>query len=105
MFATVVALASLGGADHLAPSLGRIARMSEQESRYTNREGSLDELATGLGLPSGNFSRGKALRIMGAALVGGALAAFPGAAWSKNDKEKKPIKAKKPKDDLPPTEP
>src|SRR4028118_2141565 len=93
-FATVVALASLGGADHLAPSLGRIARMSEQESRYTNREGSFAELAKGLA--SGNFSRGKALKIMGAALVGGALAAFPGAAWSKEklDKEKKPVKAK-----------
>ncbi len=81
--------------------------MSEQESRYTNREGSLDELATGLGLPSGNFSRGKALRMMGAALlvVGGALASFPGAAWSKNDKEKKPQKPKKPGPDLPPTLP
>jgi hypothetical protein len=84
-----------------------MGHMSEQESRYTNREGSLDVLATELGLPSGNFSRGKALRIMGAAVVGGALAAFPGAAWSKQklDKEKKPVKAKKPKGDLPPTEP
>ncbi len=79
-------------------------QLSEQEGRYTNREGSFAELAKGL--PSGNFSRGKALRIMGAALVGGALASFPSAAWSKNDKEKKPIKAKKPKDgELPPTEP
>ena len=70
----------------------------------------MDEIATGLGLPSGNFSRGKALKIMGAALVGGALAAFPGAAWSKEklDKEKKPIKADKPKKDdgeFPPTLP
>ena len=84
--------------------------MSDQESRYTNREGSLDELATGLGLPSGNFSRGKALRIMGAALVGGALAAFPGAAWAKEkldkvEKVKKPNKAKKPDEDIPPTFP
>ncbi len=79
--------------------------MSEQESRYTNREGSLDELAKGLA--SGNCSRGKALRIMGAALVGGALAAFPGAAWSKQqlDKQKKFHKPKKPDDDLPPTLP
>ena len=75
--------------------------MSEQESRYTNREGFLDDLA------SGNFSRGKALKIMGAALVGGALAFFPGAAWSEQqlDKEKKPKKAKKPKGDFPPTLP
>ena len=79
--------------------------MSEQESRYTNREGSFDELAKGL--PSGNFSRGQALRIMGAALVGGALASLPGAAWSKQqlDKEEKPIKAKKPGKDVPPTLP
>lgn len=80
--------------------------MSEQESRYTNREGSFEELSKG-GLASVNFSRGKALRIMGAALVGGALASFPGAAWSKQqlDKEKKPIKAKKPGEDVPPTLP
>ena len=82
-----------------------MGQLSEHEGRYTNREGSFDELAKGL--PSGNFSRGKALKIMGAALVGGALAAFPGAAWSKQklDKEEKPVKAKKPKGDLPPTEP
>ncbi len=82
--------------------------MSEQESRYTNREGSFEELAKG-GLASVNFSRGKALRMMGAALlvVGGALASFPGAAWSKQqfDKEKKPRKAKKPDEDQPPTLP
>jgi hypothetical protein len=80
-------------------------RMGEQKSRYTNRGGSFYELAKGL--PSGNFSRGKALRIMGAALVGGALASFPGAAWSKQqlDKEKKPRKGKKPDPDLPPTLP
>ncbi len=81
--------------------------MSEQESRYTQTDGSLEELAKGLGLPSGNFSRGKALKIMGAALVGGALASFPGAAWSKQqlDKEKKPRKGKKPDPDQPPTLP
>ncbi len=79
-------------------------QLSEHEGRYTNREGSFYELAKGL--PSGNFSRGTALRIMGAALVGGALAAFPGAAWSKEklDKEEKPVKAKKPKN-VPPTLP
>jgi hypothetical protein len=82
-----------------------MGHMSEQESRYTNREGSFAELAKGLA--SGNFSRGKALRIMGAALVGGALASFPGAAWSKQqlDKEKKPQKPKKPDPDAPPTLP
>ena len=81
--------------------------MSEQESRYTNREGSFDELLA-KGLASGNFSRGQALRMMGAALIGGALAAsFPGATWSKQqfDKEKKLKKPNKPGEDLPPTLP
>jgi Stigma-specific protein, Stig1 len=44
------------------------------------RESSLDELAKGLA--SGTVSRGKALRWMGAALIGGALAAVPGVAWA-----------------------
>ena len=80
-------------------------QLSEQEGRYTNREGSLYEMAKGL--PSGNFSRGKALKIMGAALVGGALASFPGAARAEQqlDKEKKAKKAKKPDPDQPPTLP
>ena len=82
-----------------------MGQLSEHEGRYTNREGSFDDLAKELA--SCNFSRGKALRIMGAALVGGALASFPGAAWSKQqlDKEKKPKKAKKPDPDQPPTLP
>jgi hypothetical protein len=42
---------------------------------------SFDELA--VGLSSGTLSRGKALRLMGAALVGGALASIPGIAWAK----------------------
>lgn len=49
--------------------------MSEQTS-----ERSFDELAKGLA--SGTVSRGKALRLMGAALVGGALASLPGGAWA-----------------------
>jgi hypothetical protein len=44
---------------------------------------SFDELARELA--SGTLSRGKALRLMGAALVGGALASLPGAAWA-NDR-------------------
>jgi hypothetical protein len=54
--------------------------MSQQGSRHAIREGSFDELAKGLA--SGTVSRSKALRLMGAALVGGALASFPGAAWA-----------------------
>jgi hypothetical protein len=49
-------------------------------ARETGASSSLDELA--VGLASGTLSRGKALKLMGAALVGGALASFPGAAWA-----------------------
>jgi hypothetical protein len=42
------------------------------------RDGSFDELAKGLA--NGSISRGKALRLMGAALAGGALASIPGIA-------------------------
>ena len=43
-------------------------------------ESSLDELAKGLA--NGTLSRGKALRWMGGALLGAALASFPGVAWA-----------------------
>ena len=43
-------------------------------------ESSLDELAKGLA--SGTLSRGKAIRWMGGALLGAALASFPGVAWA-----------------------
>jgi hypothetical protein len=45
----------------------------------TNRY--FDELASGLA--SGSISRGKALKLMGAALLGGTLASIPGIAWAK----------------------
>ena len=48
------------------------------------REHSLDELARGLA--SGNLSRAKALKLMGATLVGGALASIPGIASAKPNK-------------------
>jgi hypothetical protein len=48
------------------------------------RDHSFDELTRGLA--SGTLSRGKALRLMGAALVGGALASIPGIAWAKPNK-------------------
>jgi len=41
---------------------------------------SFDELARGLA--SGSISRGRAIRLMGAALVGGTLASFPGVGWA-----------------------
>ena len=46
-------------------------------------ERSLDELAKGLA--SGTLSRGKALRWMGGALLGAALASVPGVAWADHD--------------------
>jgi hypothetical protein len=56
-----------GGAKGLAPpSLGKGEPMSPQA-----RDHSFDQLARGLA--SGSISRGRALRLMGAALVGGAL--------------------------------
>ena len=45
------------------------------------RSSSFDELARGLA--SGNLTRGKALRLMGAALVGSTLASIPGIARAK----------------------
>ena len=46
------------------------------------RESSFDALTKGLA--SGNVSRGKALRLMGAALLGGTLASIPGVAFAAN---------------------
>ena len=45
---------------------------------------SLDELAKGLA--TGTLSRGKAIRWMGGALLGAALASFPGVAWANDCK-------------------
>jgi hypothetical protein len=46
-------------------------------------ERSLDELAKGLA--TGTLSRGKAIRWMGGALLGAALASIPGVAWADDD--------------------
>jgi hypothetical protein len=54
------------------------AHHSYQES--PTAELSFDELAKGVA--SGTLSRGKALRLLGAALVGGAMASIPGVAWA-----------------------
>ena len=48
------------------------------------RESSFDALAKGMA--SGTISRGKALRLMGAALLGGTLASVPGIASAKPNK-------------------
>jgi hypothetical protein len=45
------------------------------------RERSFDELARGLA--DGSLTRGKALRLMGAALLGSVLFSIPGVAWAK----------------------
>jgi hypothetical protein len=49
-----------------------------------NYQRSFDELASGLA--SGSISRGKALKLMGAALLGGTLASIPGLACAKPHK-------------------
>jgi len=54
--------------------------MAEQEGRTTTRAGAFDDLAKGLA--TGGVSRRKALRMLGAALVGGVLASVPGVAWA-----------------------
>jgi hypothetical protein len=46
----------------------------------SNFDTSFDELAKGVA--SGTLSRSKALRLLGAALVGGVLASIPGVAWA-----------------------
>jgi hypothetical protein len=46
----------------------------------TTREHSLDELAKGLA--NGSFTRGRALKLMGAVLLGGVLSAIPGVAFA-----------------------
>ena len=56
--------------------------MGEQGSRYTTGKHSFDELAKELA--TGDVSRRKALKLFGAALVGGALASLPGTAWAAN---------------------
>ncbi len=54
---------------------------AEDQNREDNvREHSLDELAKGLA--NGSMSRGRAIKVMGAALLGGVLASIPGVAWA-----------------------
>ncbi len=69
--------------------LKRKGQTSEHESRYATPGSSFDDPAKALA--SGTFSRGTALRLLGAALFGGAAASIPGAAWAKN-KPGKPVK-------------
>ena len=55
-------------------------RSHQSLSRGGGVELSLDELSKGLA--SGDVSRRRALRLLGGALVGGALASLPGVAWA-----------------------
>jgi hypothetical protein len=55
---------------------------SSSSENPTRVEHSLDELARGLA--DGTISRGKAIRWMGGALVGAALASVPGVAWARD---------------------
>ena len=56
----------------------RMGQLSEQDSRNTTGEHTFDDLAKGLA--GGTVSRRKALRWLGAALFGGAVASIPGVA-------------------------
>jgi hypothetical protein len=58
------------------------------------RDHSFDELTRGLA--SGTISRGKALRLMGAAFVGGALASIPGIASAKHINKPRKLPGKSP---------
>ena len=55
----------------------------EECTDCTERERSFDALARGLA--NGSISRRKALRMLGAALVGGAAASIPGVGWLAGD--------------------
>jgi hypothetical protein len=57
----------------------------------TKVDHSLDNLARGLA--TGTVSRGKALRLLGAALLGGALASVPGFAWAQPERRRVPDSA------------
>jgi hypothetical protein len=57
------------------------------------RDSSFDELARGLA--SGSISRGKAIRLMGAALLGGTLASMPGVALADDECKRTGKKCKK----------
>jgi hypothetical protein len=62
------------------PKEDHISDRSHQSLPQGGVELSLDELAKGLA--SGTLSRGKAIRWMGGALLGAALASVPGVAWA-----------------------
>src|SRR5215208_3850303 len=64
------------GRRHTMPTEEQSSTRSDQGVPQGGVELSLDELATG------TLSRGKAIRWMGGALLGAALASFPGVAWA-----------------------
>jgi hypothetical protein len=65
--------------------------LMEERNEGSAADASLDDVARGLA--DGTLSRGRALRLMGAALMGGALTSIPAIAWAKP----KPGKCKKDK--------
>jgi hypothetical protein len=74
-------LRPLMGRRHTMPTEDQISTRSHQGlPQEGGVELSLDDLAKGLA--TGTLSRGKALRWMGGALLGTALASFPGVAWA-----------------------
>src|ERR671911_2272707 len=81
-----------GATTKLRPLMGRRHTMPTEEQSSTHSHQrlpqggvglSLDELAKGLA--TGTLSRGKAIRWMGGAILGAALASVPGVAWANDD--------------------
>ena len=66
-----------------ADDQGREVTTQGECTDCTERERSFDALARGLA--NGSISRRKALRMLGGALLGGAVASIPGVGWLAGD--------------------
>src|SRR5215216_1672878 len=65
---------------HISQEVVQYSSSPSSHSGGSSIATSLDELAKGLA--SGTLSRGKAIRLVGGALLGAALGSFPGVAWA-----------------------
>src|SRR5215217_1159037 len=69
---------------HISQEVVQYSSSPSSHSDGSSIASSLDELAKGLA--NGTLSRGKAIRWMGGALLGAALASVPGVAWADDDR-------------------
>src|SRR5215217_8274600 len=65
---------------HISQEVVQYSSSPSSHSDGSSIASSLDELAKGLA--NGTLSRGKALRLVGGALLGAALGSIPGVAWA-----------------------